>query len=341
MPVPSRSKNAKAGPGPSTKKIKAKKKKELPGRNQMRRNDDTALLKQLEDAVNSFEVSPELNAFSDLPISNLTKKGLSKSFFKEMTDIQARSIPLSLKGRDILGAARTGSGKTLAFLIPMLEILYRARWGPQDGLGALILSPTRELAIQIFDVLRTIGSFHSYSAGLVIGGKGLKDEVVRLSRMNILVATPGRLLQHMDQTVGFDCDHLQILILDEADRILDMGFAKSLNAIISHLPKSRQTLLFSATQTESVTDLARLSLRDPVTISVREEAHDSFTPKNLSQHYLVCTLDKKLDLLFSFIRTHLQVKALVFFSSCKQVSWSSKCYNVVSFTNVTGGPICL
>ena len=128
-----------------------------------------------------------------------------------MTDIQARSIPLSLKGRDILGAARTGSGKTLAFLIPMLEILYRARWGPQDGLGALILSPTRELAIQIFDVLRTIGCSHSYSAGLVIGGKGLKDEIVRLSRMNILVATPGRLLQHMDQTVGFDCDHLQIL----------------------------------------------------------------------------------------------------------------------------------
>ncbi len=128
-----------------------------------------------------------------------------------MTDIQVRSIPVSLKGRDILGAARTGSGKTLAFLIPMLEILYRARWGPQDGLGALILSPTRELAIQIFDVLRAIGCFHSYSAGLVIGGKGLKDEAERLSRMNILVATPGRLLQHMDQTVGFDCDHLQIL----------------------------------------------------------------------------------------------------------------------------------
>ena len=134
---------------------------------------------------------------------------------------------------------------------------------------------------------------------------------------------------------------MSVSVLDEADRILDMGFAKSLNAIISHLPKSRQTLLFSATQTESVTDLARLSLRDPVTISVREEAHDSFTPKNLSQHYLVCTLDKKLDLLFSFIRTHLQVKALVFFSSCKQVNWGCNYYNAVSFTNVTGGPICL
>lgn len=146
-----------------------------------------------------------------------------------MTDIQTKSLPVSLKGKDVLGAARTGSGKTLAFLIPILEILYRRKWGPQDGLGALIISPTRELvslyvvrqilipdyhmlqAVQIFEVLRSIGGYHSFSAGLVIGGKNLKDEKDRLSRMNILVATPGRLLQHMDQTIGFECDNLQIL----------------------------------------------------------------------------------------------------------------------------------
>lgn len=146
-----------------------------------------------------------------------------------MTDIQTKSLPVSLKGKDVLGAARTGSGKTLAFLIPILEILYRRKWGPQDGLGALIISPTRELvslyvvrqilipdhhmlqAVQIFEVLRSIGGYHSFSAGLVIGGKNLKDERDRLSRMNILVATPGRLLQHMDQTIGFECDNLQIL----------------------------------------------------------------------------------------------------------------------------------
>jgi ATP-dependent RNA helicase DDX10/DBP4 len=152
-----------------------------------------------------------LRAFTDLPISTLTKKGLKKAFFVEMTDVQAKSLPFSLKGKDILGAARTGSGKTLCFLIPVLEILYRRMWGPQDGLGALIISPTRELAVQIFDVLRSIGGHHSFSAGIVIGGKNLKDERERLSRMNILVATPGRLLQHMDQTVGFDCDNLQLL----------------------------------------------------------------------------------------------------------------------------------
>lgn len=145
-----------------------------------------------------------------------------------MTDIQVQSLPISLKGKDVLGAARTGSGKTLAFLIPVLEILYRRKWGPQDGLGALVISPTRELviplspclffanivpfqAVQIFEVLRSIGGFHSFSAGLVIGGKNLKDERERLSRMNILVATPGRLLQHMDQTIGFEGSNLQLL----------------------------------------------------------------------------------------------------------------------------------
>lgn len=190
--------------------------------------------------------------------------------------------------------------------------------------------------MQIFDVLRSIGGYHSFSAGLVIGGKNLKDERERLSRMNILVATPGRLLQHMDQTIGFECDNLQMLgqsvrfafsglflshdtVLDEADRILDMGFHRTLSALLSHLPKSRQTLLFSATQTQSVSDLARLSLKDPVYISVQEQDNQGATPKSLEQHYVVCELDKKLDILWSFIKSHLQSKVLVFMSSCKQV----------------------
>jgi ATP-dependent RNA helicase DDX10/DBP4 len=110
-----------------------------------------------------------------------------------------------------------------------------------------------------------------------------------------------------------------VLVLDEADRILDMGFAKTLNAILSHLPKKRQTLLFSATQTDSVKDLARLSLSEPEVVGTHEEAHEAATPKNLAQHYLVCDLPRKLDILFSFIKTHLQAKVLVFLSSCKQV----------------------
>ncbi|KAI6038586.1 DEAD-domain-containing protein [Pisolithus marmoratus] len=273
----------------------------------------------LHRAAMEFEPHNDLRAFADLPISTYTKRGLKKCFFVEMTDIQASSIPASLKGKDVLGAARTGSGKTLAFLIPTLEILYRHKWGPQDGLGALIISPTRELAVQIFEVLRSIGCFHSFSAGLVIGGKSLKDERDRLSRMNILVATPGRLLQHLDQTFGFECDHLQMLVLDEADRILDMGFARTLSALLSHLPKSRQTLLFSATQTQSVAQLARLSLKDPTFIGIGEEQSKIDTPETLSQYYSICELDKKLDVLWSFIKLHLQSKVLVFLSSGKQV----------------------
>lgn len=174
-------------------------------------------------------------------------------------------------------------------------------------------------AVQIFEVLRSIGGYHSFSAGLVIGGKNLNDERDRLSRMNILVATPGRLLQHMDQTVGFDADNLQVLVLDEADRILDMGFKKTLTALLNHLPKTRQTLLFSATQTESVSDLARLSLKDPIPIGVSSNPTSSSMPKQLEQHYLLIPLDQKLSVLWTFIKTHLQSKTIVFLSSGKQV----------------------
>ncbi|CED83268.1 dead-domain-containing protein [Phaffia rhodozyma] len=286
-------------------------------------------LVELDRLVEEYDPTSPVSDFQDFPISEKTKKGLKKAFFTAPTGIQSLAVPLALKGQDILGAARTGSGKTLAFLVPLLESLYRKKWGPQDGLGALVISPTRELAIQIFEVLRKIGPYHSFSAGLVIGGKNLKDEMDRLTRMNILIATPGRLLQHMDQTVGFECDNLQMLVLDEADRILDMGFSRSLNAILEHLPKTRQTLLFSATQTKSVKDLARLSLKSPVPVSAEEKKSTEdgeeseegkwVTPKNLEQHFAVVDLDKKLDVLFSFIKTHLKSKVIVFMSSCKQV----------------------
>ncbi|KAI9143400.1 P-loop containing nucleoside triphosphate hydrolase protein [Paraphysoderma sedebokerense] len=235
-----------------------------------------------------------------------------------MTDIQRESLSLGLCGHDVLGAAKTGSGKTLAFLIPILERLYRLKWSQDDGCGAVIISPTRELAVQIFQVLRKIGNQHSFSAGLLIGGKDLKTEKERVNRMNILVCTPGRLLQHMDQTAGFDCNNLEILVLDEADRCLDLGFSKTLNAIIENLPQQRQTLLFSATQTKSVKDLARLSLKDPDYVSVHEKS-ESATPQQLVQTYVVCELPDKLDILWSFMKTHLQQKTVVFVSSCKQV----------------------
>lgn len=301
---------------------------------QLKRDTEQQEIKDLDERTRTFVPPKDYELFKQLPLSAKTMQGLKKSAYTQMTDIQAKSLPLSLQGRDVLGAARTGSGKTLAFLIPILERLYRAKWGANDGLGALVISPTRELAIQIFDVLRKMGVFHTYSAGLVIGGKDLKQEQDRLARMNILVATPGRLLQHMDQTAGFDCSNVQLLVLDEADRILDMGFANTLNAIVENLPKQRQTLLFSATQTKKVKDLARLSLNDPEYVAVREDVNaeeddgtgGGLTPKNLIQHYMVVPLEQKLDMLFSFLRTHTKSKMLVFFSSCSQVKFAHETF---------------
>ncbi|KAK6946954.1 DEAD/DEAH box helicase domain [Dillenia turbinata] len=253
--------------------------------------------------ANSFSQYSGCKLFSQMPLSQKTKDGLHEANYKVMTDIQRASLPHALCGRDVLGAAKTGSGKTLAFIIPVLEKLYRARWGPEDGVGCIIISPTRELADQIFDVLKIVGKHHAFSAGLLIGG---------------------RLLQQMDETVNFECSQLQILVHDEADRILDVGFKKPLNNIISQLPKERQTLLFSATQTKSVQDLARLSLKDPEYLGVHEEAERA-TPDCLEQIAMMVPLEQKLDMLWSFVKRHLNFKILVFLASCKQgsglISW--------------------
>lgn len=238
----------------------------------------------------------------------------------------AAAIPHALVGRDILGAAKTGSGKTLAFVIPLVERLYTEQWGPGDGLAAVIITPTRELALQIFEVLRVVGQKHHFSAGMITGGrKDFDGEQERINNMNILVATPGRFLQHLEQTIGFDASQLLVLVLDEADRLLDMGFRKQLDAIVEYLPAHRQTLLFSATQTKSVKDLARLSLKNPVYVAVHSEDNE-VTPKQLVQNYIVCKLSDKLDVLYSFLKTHLKSKVIVFFSTCSQVRYVHECF---------------
>jgi ATP-dependent RNA helicase DDX10/DBP4 len=286
----------------------------------LKRKRNEVDLETLQKAVADLDPKAPVTTFNDLPLSKETQDGLSATHFTTLTDIQKRAIPAALKGNDILAAAKTGSGKTLAFLIPILENLYRTQCiGPDAGLGAMVISPTRELAIQIFDVLRLLGrKGHLFAAGLIIGGKGLREEQDALTRMNIVVCTPGRILQHLSQTAAFNVDMLQMLVLDEADRILDMGFQKDVDAIVDYLPRERQTMLFSATQTKRVSDLARLSLRDPEYISVHEAA-DAATPKTLQQNYVITPLPKKLDTLWSFLQNTKKAKIIVFLSSGKQV----------------------
>ena len=224
------------------------------------------------------------------------------------------------------GAAKTGSGKTLAFLVPLLEKLFSAKWSHSDGVGALVITPTRELAYQIFEVLRTIGSQHDFSAGLIIGGKDLKFEWSRVSGCNILICTPGRLLQHLDENPSFSVDSLQLLVLDEADRCLDLGFSTAINSIVSSLPAGRQTLLFSATQTRTVSDLARLSLSSPVLVSVHENSAVT-TPENLRQSYVVTSAEHKINILWSFLKSHRRRKIVVFLSSCKQTKYYQEIFS--------------
>ncbi|WOO79492.1 ATP-dependent RNA helicase DBP4 [Vanrija pseudolonga] len=299
--------------------------KPLVKKNDAKRSRNNQELADLQKRIKEYEPPAELTLFSQLPLSSRTLRGLKHSHFLNPTAIQAQSIPESLRGRDLLGSARTGSGKTLAFLIPLLERLYLQRWGPMDGLGAVVISPTRELAVQTFNALRDIGRFHTFSAGLVIGGKPLKEERDRLSRMNILIATPGRLLQHLDSTVGFESAGVKLLVLDEADRLLDMGFLPALRAIIQHFSPSetaradRQTLLFSATQSKDLAALAKLSLHDPLYINTNKPGEEGVMPANLEQYYSVVPLERKLDALWGFIKSHLKMKGVVFVTSGKQV----------------------
>ena len=226
----------------------------------------------------------------------------------------------------ILGAAKTGSGKTLAFLVPILEKLYSLKWSRDDGAGAVVITPTRELAYQIFECLKLVGKEHGFSAGLIIGGKDLKFEWNRVSNCNILICTPGRLLQHLDENPDFNLDNLQLLVLDEADRCLDLGFSAAINSIVANLPAERQTLLFSATQTRNINDLARLSLTNPALVSAHENASVA-TPERLRQSMIVTEVEHKVNILWSFIKSHRRKKIVVFVSSCKQTKYFTEVFS--------------
>ncbi|KAB7499458.1 putative ATP-dependent RNA helicase DDX10 [Armadillidium nasatum] len=201
----------------------------------------------------------------------------------------------------------------------MLELLYLKNWNSIDGLGALIITPTRELAYQIYEVLNKVGKHHSFSAGLVIGGKDLKFEWKRI-RCNILICTPGRLLQHMTENPDFSVENLQMLVLDEADLCLSLGFEDAMNDILGELPTERQTLLFSATQTRNLENLVRAGCKNPIFCSVHEFSK-TVTPKTLQESYVVYSESEKINFLFSFLRHHKKKKILVFVSTCKQVKF--------------------
>ncbi|GAB4845136.1 hypothetical protein Ancab_038539 [Ancistrocladus abbreviatus] len=264
-------------------------------------------------------------SFSLLPISEPTKNAISDMGFVNMTQIQARAIPPLLEGKDVLGAARTGSGKTLAFLIPAVELLYHVRFTPRNGMGVVVICPTRELAIQTHAVAKDLLKYHSQTVGLVIGGSARRSEAERLAKgVNLLVATPGRLLDHLRDTKGFVYKNLKCLVIDEADRLLEANFEEEMKQIIKILPKDRQTALFSATQTKKVEDLARLSFQTPPLYIDVDEGRRKVTNEGLQQGFTVVPSAKRFVLLYSFLKRNLSKKIMVFFSSCNSVKFHSE-----------------
>jgi ATP-dependent RNA helicase RhlE len=209
--------------------------------------------------------SIEMTTFTELPLSAALQQKLAAAQFINLTPIQAGAIPPALDGKDVIGTSQTGSGKTLAFLIPIIEMLQGQ---PTRQTSALILLPTRELAMQVHEQYERLRSKNTHKAALVIGGVSEKAQITGLrAGAGLVIATPGRLQDLMTRKLA-DLKHLKILVLDEADRMLDMGFLPAIQRILAVLPSARQTLCFSATMEQSVASLVHEYMRKPVRVAL-------------------------------------------------------------------------
>ena len=254
--------------------------------------------------------------FSDLGLSDALLRAVSEQGYSQPTAVQAKSIPVILDGRDVLAGAQTGTGKTAGFTLPLLQRLMESI--PRDQLNnkklkrpvrALILTPTRELASQVSDSVQTYGKYLPLRSNVVFGGVKISPQIFKLRRgCDILVATPGRLLDLINQRV-VDLSAVEILVLDEADRMLDMGFLPSIKQVLSLVPSSRQSLLFSATYSTKIAQLAKTLLRSPVTIEV---AQRNTIADNISHIVHPVEQSRKRDLLSFLIGSNNWQQVLVF-----------------------------
>lgn len=238
-------------------------------------------------------------------------KAITKENYTEPTPIQEQAIPPVLAGRDLFGCAQTGTGKTAAFLLPIIQLLSTQQGRPNGKrvIRSLILTPTRELAIQIDDNAKAYGCFTKLKSGVIVGGVSQRSQEQLLAiGTDILIATPGRLIDLMNQ--GFvDLRHVQILVLDEADRMLDMGFINDMKRIIAKLPAKRQTLFFSATMPPEIMSLVNSLLTNPVKIEVTPA---STTVERIEQMLYYVDKPDKVQLLIDLLKDPTIVNALVF-----------------------------
>jgi len=250
-------------------------------------------------------------SFANLGLSEEILRAVSERGYTEPTPIQAQAIPVVLSGRDLMGGAQTGTGKTAGFTLPILQLLSTSS-KPATGkapIRVLVLIPTRELAAQVEESVRDYGKYLKLNSMTMIGGVNINPQIQRLkTRVDILVATPGRLLDHVQQRT-VDLSHVEILVLDEADRMLDMGFIRDIKKILALLPKQRQNLLFSATFSDEIKALADGLLNDPALIEV---ARRNATAELITQKIYPVDRERKRALLTQLIKEHNWFQVLVF-----------------------------
>ncbi|KAL4736749.1 ATP-dependent rRNA helicase rrp3 [Aspergillus similis] len=256
----------------------------------------------------SGEEPATAKSFKELGIIDQLCEACENMGYKAPTPIQSQAIPLALEGRDVIGLAETGSGKTAAFALPMLQALMEA---PQTLFG-LVLAPTRELAYQISQAFETLGSTIGVRCAVIVGGMDMVAQSIALGKKpHIIVATPGRLLSHLENTKGFSLRNLKYLAIDEADRLLDMDFGESLDKIIRILPRSRHTYLFSATMSTKVESLQRASLSNPVRVSVSSKYQ---TVSTLQSSY-ICIPHKHKNLYLVYLLNEFAGQSAIIFTT--------------------------
>jgi superfamily II DNA/RNA helicase len=251
-------------------------------------------------------------SFADLGLSDELLRSVADSGYGEPTPIQRAAIPSVLMGKDLVGIAQTGTGKTAGFVLPMIDILHQGRSRARMP-RSLILEPTRELAQQVSENFEKYGKYHPLSMALLMGGVQMGDQVKALEKgVDVLIATPGRLMDLFSRgkIMLNDC---KLLVIDEADRMLDMGFIPDIEEICSKLPKSRQTLLFSATMPPPIQKLAQKFLNDPKTVEVARPATANI---NIEQRLVEVAADKKKDALRLILR-HEEFKNAIIFANRK------------------------
>ncbi|CAL1704957.1 unnamed protein product [Somion occarium] len=245
--------------------------------------------------------------FKSLGLIDPLLEAIAQLNYTSPSDIQKAALPHALEGRDIIGVASTGSGKTAAFALPILQKL----WEEPKGLFACVLAPTRELAFQISQQFESLGAAMGVRCATIIGGVDLVSQQVALAkRPHIVVATPGRLQEHLEKTKGFSLRSLKFLVFDEADRLLDLDFGPMIDKILKLIPKERTTYLFSATMTTKVAKLQRASLSNPVRVEVSEKYS---TVSTLLQYYLFIPLSQK-DVHLIYIANTLAQHSIIIFT---------------------------